>query len=70
MIAFSAIASFARINQLFLISNIPQSSFYLEEYKKKKEEAENAKSGKISRAPTYDLKDKRKKDLSNTDIKY
>ena len=42
----------------------------LEEYKKKKEEAENAKSGKISRAPTYDLKDKRKKDLSNTDIKY
>lgn len=42
----------------------------LEEYKKKKEEAENAKSGKISRSPTYDLKDKRKKDLSNTDIKY
>lgn len=38
MIAFSAIASFGRINQLFLISNIPQSSFYLEEYKKKKTE--------------------------------
>lgn len=38
MLAFSAVASFSRINQLFLIGSIPQSSFYLDEYKKKKAE--------------------------------
>lgn len=38
MIAFSAVASFARINQLFLTGNISMSSFYLDEYKKRKSE--------------------------------
>ena len=39
MLSFSAVASFSRINQLFLTGNISMSSFYLDEFKKKRAEA-------------------------------
>lgn len=38
MLAFSSAASFSRMHQLFLTGNIAMSSFYLDEYKKKKDE--------------------------------
>ena len=38
MIAFSTIASFGRINQIFLTGNIALSSFYLDEFKRKRTE--------------------------------
>ena len=38
MIAFSTVASFGRINQIFLTGNIALSSFYLDEFKHKRNE--------------------------------